>query len=519
MLKSLFILPDGSEIFSGVHSVPAIQSVKYSFNINPATNLNFEAASSAIIQVSMIDTSGVTTINVGTTLHYYTVDEGGNRQLRGVFRVEETTKPSSNKYTFVAYDRMTLFDSDVTEWLLGLDSWPYSINDLLERLCAFCGVEFSSTFELTNGDYLVEQFIGQLTGRQVLKWIAGANASYAYMTPDGLLSFKNLGDPIELSLPRRSSKLSDFTTSPIVSVSVKQTDTDIGVSWPEDTEGEVYSIVGNPLLATDSVENLQPYVARLADKLVGVSYTPATLDVFDSNWICGAGNTYRITDLSGESHDVLIFAADYKGGMSNLRGTGTSSRQSSTAVNFQNVLGVVQGKVAQIEATVERVSVGLSATNITLSQVQESTTLVSQTANDVALSVSTLEYNTEQTLKDMNERVTDLASSVEAKVDANKVSLQIKQELQAGVGKVKTSTGYTFDESGLTVSKTDSDISTRVTQDGMEVLNRDTTTLQANSAGVFAKNLRATTYLIIGDRSRFENYGSNRTGCFWIGRV
>jgi hypothetical protein len=41
--------------------------------------------------------------------------------------------------------------------------------------------------------------------------------------------------------------------------------------------------------------------------------------------------------------------------------------------------------------------------------------------------------------------------------------------------------------------------------------------LTANHNGVEAKDLHARTYLIVGGKSRFENYGSDRTGCFWIG--
>ena len=44
--------------------------------------------------------------------------------------------------------------------------------------------------------------------------------------------------------------------------------------------------------------------------------------------------------------------------------------------------------------------------------------------------------------------------------------------------------------------------------------------LVANSEGVKATDLHAKTYLIIGEgdgRSRFEDYGIKRTGCFWVG--
>ena len=41
--------------------------------------------------------------------------------------------------------------------------------------------------------------------------------------------------------------------------------------------------------------------------------------------------------------------------------------------------------------------------------------------------------------------------------------------------------------------------------------------LTANNQGVDAANLHANTYLIIGEYSRFEDYGNGRTGCFWVG--
>ena len=43
--------------------------------------------------------------------------------------------------------------------------------------------------------------------------------------------------------------------------------------------------------------------------------------------------------------------------------------------------------------------------------------------------------------------------------------------------------------------------------------------LTANNEGVKAIDLHATTYLIVGDYSRFENYGTQaRTACYWIGK-
>lgn len=51
----------------------------------------------------------------------------------------------------------------------------------------------------------------------------------------------------------------------------------------------------------------------------------------------------------------------------------------------------------------------------------------------------------------------------------------------------------------------------------MSVMKGAQEVLTADNAGVNAINLTSRQYLIVGDNSRFENYGSNRTGCFYIG--
>lgn len=100
--------------------------------------------------------------------------------------------------------------------------------------------------------------------------------------------------------------------------------------------------------------------------------------------------------------------------------------------------------------------------------------------------------------------------------------LQFQDINNNGVTKVATETGFTFDREGMTVDSTDSTTKTQVTPDGMTVYKKNAAgeqseVLEATSEGVDATNLHAKTYLIIGGRSRFENYGTDRTGCFWIG--
>lgn len=111
----------------------------------------------------------------------------------------------------------------------------------------------------------------------------------------------------------------------------------------------------------------------------------------------------------------------------------------------------------------------------------------------------------------------ELTKKVEATMTSDAVQLTISNELEKGVDKVTTSTGFTFNNEGLTISKSDSEMSTNIDEDGMSIFKGSQEVLTANNTGVDAQNLHATTYLIIGTNSRFEDYGSDRTGCFWIG--
>lgn len=110
-----------------------------------------------------------------------------------------------------------------------------------------------------------------------------------------------------------------------------------------------------------------------------------------------------------------------------------------------------------------------------------------------------------------------LKQKVEATMTSQEIQLAISNSLQNGVSKVETTTGFVFNEDGLTVSKTGQEMTTRITENGMIITQNQSEVLTANNIGVDAKNLHATTYLIVGNNSRFEDYKTNRTGCFYIG--
>lgn len=120
----------------------------------------------------------------------------------------------------------------------------------------------------------------------------------------------------------------------------------------------------------------------------------------------------------------------------------------------------------------------------------------------------------ESQLGDVTKSVTELSRTTED------VNIKVTKITENGVDRVETTTGYTFNSDGLIISKSGQQMKNVIDNTGMYVTRSGDEILTANHEGVNAVNLHASTYLIIGadnGRSRFEDYGTNRTGCFWIG--
>ena len=147
----------------------------------------------------------------------------------------------------------------------------------------------------------------------------------------------------------------------------------------------------------------------------------------------------------------------------------------------------------------------------------ESISTLQLNTESITASVSSIETHINEELEGVNGNIEELTSRVDATMSAEDVRLEIQTGLSNGVDKVTTSTGFTFNDEGLTVEKSNSEMKTQITEDGMIVYKNNEAVLTANNVGVDAVNLHATTYLIIGTNSRFEDFGTNRTGCFWIG--
>lgn len=146
--------------------------------------------------------------------------------------------------------------------------------------------------------------------------------------------------------------------------------------------------------------------------------------------------------------------------------------------------------------------------------IEQSTSLTRNTEQIVMQAEQRLTNN----INEVDGKLTDIQKEVSLKLSADDVTIAVREEVGSGVE--ITETGYKFDADGLTISQRGEPIENHLDNTGMYVRKDGDAILTANKDGVEAVNLHASTYLIVGSgdgRSRFEDYGIDRTGCFWVG--
>ena len=147
---------------------------------------------------------------------------------------------------------------------------------------------------------------------------------------------------------------------------------------------------------------------------------------------------------------------------------------------------------------------------------EQATTLTRTTEEVVIKATESVRSDLDGSVEDINDSVSELSRQVEMKIDASAVNIVVQEEVAKGVTKVQTQTGYTFDDEGLKISKSGEEMENKLDNTGMYVKQNGKVILQANNNGVEASDITVRNYLVVGQHSRFEDYGG-RTGCFWIG--
>ena len=192
--------------------------------------------------------------------------------------------------------------------------------------------------------------------------------------------------------------------------------------------------------------------------------------------------------------------------------TENEAQNESNPATLGEAIKQTYAKVDKVNKQIELVASEAEANTDSISSILINT-------ESITASISSVEQKTTSAIDGIKEDLEIINKKVSSTMTDDEIRYEIESELENGVSKVITNTGFVFDDTGLRVSKSGTEMETKITEDGMIVYKNSQAVLTANNSGVDAVNLSASTYLIIGTNSRFEDYGNNRTGCFWIGEV
>lgn len=373
MLQPIFTLPSGTELKGGSPG-SAVKSLTLHTAVNAGQEFTIGSAFSDYIEAEIwADPGGSLQITAGDALTYYRQDDAGNRTKVGVFYAEKPTRTKRNSYKVTAYDTMSKLDADFSDWLHANQAqFPKTIWQLVQLACQRAGVTLASSSLPINGSYSVQAFYADdLTCRQIISWAAEAAGCYAHMNADGKLQFltytdkrstaKITPDGASNSTAYYADSLSyeDYTVKAIEKVQIRQSDSDVGVIYPDSTTAtNTYAVQGNLLLTTGTEANLKSVVQNLYNVLKNVTYTPCKVAVPSSSGLA-CGQIVHVKDARGREFNTYLMSATISSGKASFESVGSASRESSSAVNSQSYKNLT-GKMLEIKTSVDGLEVKAS---------------------------------------------------------------------------------------------------------------------------------------------------------------
>lgn len=462
------------------------------------------------ISVKLIDfTKELVNLDIDTIKVAYVVGENTIYPYPTFYKSEINRDQKTNIITITAYDKLASAAAhNISEVDLNIDH-PI-LGDYIMAIVLFLGFNSFMPVGFANEDWVLstpyyiqepyEVLSPNLDGsekvRDVLNALAEASQAVYYLDSNETLIFKRLDKDGEAILRIPKDDYFEFDTSTNRRLTGISHITELGdnVEAKGDISGTTQYVRDNPFW------ELREDIATLVDNALAFNMG-LTINQFSCSWIGNIlleiGDKIAITAENDEEinsyvlNDTIVF----DGSLSEM-----------TEWHYED------GE--QIEGTPTNLTDAIKHTYARVDRVNHKIDLVVQ-------EVSKLQMDVDSITASVGETIDDLTNEVKAKMTEEEVVITVRKEMLNGTTKVATNTGYTLDDEGLTISKENAEMKTQITEDGMTVYRSEQAVLVANNEGVEAENLHASTYLIVGSFSRFEDYfntaGEERTGCFWIG--
>lgn len=354
----------------------------------------------------------------------------------------------------------------------------------LQAICDFLGIPLA-TPTFTNSDVIIEEekYNADYTYRDVLTEIAQAAG--------GTIALKN--DELYVLYPTQT----DITVEPSNLKSI--------------TVGEIYGPVNSVVLARTPQEDNIYKKDEAAEKICEIKIeNNQIMDSHREDFIEGIYNAlYGLTYYPHEVESYGIGTLD----ICDLFTIETLDGKTYTALHVSGEMTINQGLIERTKGDAP------AATETEYKAASKTDRLLNKTILRVdkqAGEIAALVTKTTEKTNELTGELEKVKNSVESTMTSEDIKILVSESVE-GKDSITTSMGYTLNDEGLHIQRSDEEIENKIDHTGMYVNRAADNVLTANHEGVDAINLKTRQFLIIGKNSRFEDYDNGRTACFYIG--
>ena len=448
----------------------------------------------------------------------------------GHFIVKEMEKQEdTSSYLLKCYDKMLYSMIDYEDMNI---TYPITIRNYINAICTKLGLTFknvNSTFVNYNKEIQNELFLTEdggsygYTFRDVLDQLAGATASTICINEDDdeleIRYINNTNDTINEEFLKDINVKFGEKFGPINSIVLSRSAESDNVYLADEQ-----SITQNGLCEIKIVDNQimnyndrSEYLTGILNQLNGLEYY---INDFSSTGIC----YYDVCDKYNINIDNNVYSC----------------------IMFNDEIQITQGLEEDVYVEMPEDSItDYSKADKTDIRLNQAYLIVNKNTQEIQSLVSNIDsnyYNNEQIdamFGDTNGNMQVIQENLTRTTqNATQVQIEVENILQNGVNKVQTTMGYTFDNEGLKINKTNAETETSIDESAIKVVDKtgntendllyagyvkSDNTNYSSYAGqtiVYSKNMIVQNYLVVPN-SRFETYenpilGGHGTGVFGI---
>lgn len=384
---------------------------------------------------------------------------GGYQMAFGIYRVFSAQKQADRRLKkVVAYDRMLMFDTDVSAWYHNLN-FPVTIRQMRDSLCEYIGISQEQT-ALVNDGVLVDKTIDPkaLTGREVLRSIGEINGAFTHVDKTGYLKYITLQQtglfpsetlyPVEQELyPSESTEFvqesnyrsidyEEYIVSAIDGLTIRTEEGDIGTSVGEGKNA--YTIEGNFLAYGKNPADLQAIAEKVFINIGNRFYRPHTTKLVGLPYV-EVGDGINIV-TSDDMIETFVFVRKLSGLQALV------DEYSASGAEWREELPSVGKSIVQLEGKSNVLTRNIEKTNSRITDVKkELESEITQTAGEIRAEVKKgddeLKSTITQTAEKITSEVKDVANNLGSKIEQNAKEISIKVSKDELLSEISTQPG------------------------------------------------------------------------------